>query len=60
MATQHHQASEPQQTGGNPNGQTPKAFKHGTLTGYAANKCRCDPCRENWNDYYRRYRARRA
>jgi hypothetical protein len=37
-----------------------KPLTHGTLTAYVSHKCRCGPCRNSWNAYYRerRYQAK--
>jgi hypothetical protein len=36
----------------------PGPIIHGTLTAYAARRCRCLECRERWRTYYRDRRAK--
>lgn len=31
---------------------------HGTPNGYGNKKCRCDDCRDAWNEYHREFRRR--
>lgn len=33
---------------------------HGTPGGYTNHRCRCEPCRNAWNTYFRGRRSRRA
>jgi hypothetical protein len=37
-----------------------KEIEHGTVTGYANSKCRCERCREKWAEYTRLQRADKA
>lgn len=34
-----------------------QGIEHGTLTGYTKRDCRCDACRDFWNQYMRWWRA---
>jgi hypothetical protein len=42
-----------------PRGYPGSTGPHGTLTRYATHGCRCEECRTNWRDYWRRLRGSR-
>lgn len=31
--------------------------RHGTITGYTTDRCRCDPCADRWREYQREWKA---